>query len=99
MNLFMDNVPCLAIQSPIVRQLPSIFCPTAVLSMDADLVEMIAGESKDKVLLRKELRLTLAKLRDGAHICKMYATSRRNPSGKGREQLVKQELGVAGRKS
>ena len=99
MKLFMDNVPCLAIQSPIIRQLPSIFCPTAVSSMDSDLLEKIAGESKDKVLLRKELKLTLAKLRDGARMCKMYATLRRNPIGKNHQQLVKQELRTAGKKS
>ncbi len=44
MKLFMDNVPNLAIQIPIVREIPDMFCVDAVGSMDADLIVQIAGD-------------------------------------------------------
>ena len=73
MKLFMDNVPSLAIQAPIVREVPLILCPTAVYSMDADVVKKIAGESDDKALHREELQRQLDILNAGARICKQYA--------------------------
>jgi hypothetical protein len=73
MKLFMDNVPSLAIQAPIVREVPSMFCPTAVCSMDADIVMRIAGESDEKTLYREELLRQLNILHAGARICKQYA--------------------------
>ena len=69
----MDNVPSLAIQAPIVREVPSMLCPTAVYSMDADVVMKIAGESDDKTLHREELLRQLDILNAGARICKQHA--------------------------
>ena len=73
MKLFMDNVPSLAIQASIVREVPLMLCPTAVYSMDADVVMKIAGESDDKTLQREELLRQLDILNSGARICKQYA--------------------------
>jgi hypothetical protein len=73
MNLFTDNVPTLAIQAPIIRGAPNIFCPTAVFSMDTDTVNRIAGESEEKAKERESILRRLAALEKGADKCKQYA--------------------------
>jgi hypothetical protein len=73
MNLFTDNVPTLAIQGPIIREIPKIFCPTAVLSMDAEVVKQIAGETEEAILRRGKVLRRLEILEEGARICKQYA--------------------------
>jgi hypothetical protein len=73
MNLFMDNVPTLAIQAPIVRKLPTMLSPVAVSKMDVEVVQKIAGESEEKVGEREEILRKLEKLETGALICKEYA--------------------------
>ena len=73
MKLFMDNVPTLAIQAPIVRKLDEIMCPTSVFRMDAEIITSIAGESEEKVHEREEVISKLAVLEAGARICKQYA--------------------------
>jgi len=73
MNLFMDNVPTLAIQAPIVRKLPTMLSPVAVSKMDVEIVQKIAGESEEKVREREETLRRLGKLEAGARICKEYA--------------------------
>jgi len=78
MNLFTDNVPTLAVQAPIIRGAPSIFCPTAVFSMDTETVHQIAGESEEKVMEREAIQGRLATLEKGALICKQYAKPARH---------------------
>ncbi|KAE9380155.1 hypothetical protein N431DRAFT_498044 [Stipitochalara longipes BDJ] len=73
MNLFTDNVPTLAVQAPIIRGVPNIFCPTAVFSMDTEIVNRIAGESEEKIMERESILRRLATLEKGAQICKQYA--------------------------
>jgi len=73
MNLFTDNVPTLAIQAPIIREVPKILCPTAVMSMDADMVKHIAGETEEKILERSAILRRLSILEKGARICRQYA--------------------------
>ena len=73
MNLFTDNVPTLAIQAPIIREVPKIFCPTAVFSMDPDMIKRIAAETEEKVSERNTVLRRLAILENGALICKRYA--------------------------
>ena len=73
MNLFMDNVPTLAIQAPIVRKLPTMLSPVAVSKMDVEVIKKIAGESEEKVRKREETLRKLEKLETGARICKEYA--------------------------
>ena len=73
MNLFTDNVPTLTIQGPIIREVPKIFCPTAVYSMDTVIVGRIAGETDEKVMERDSVLRRLATLEKGALICKQYA--------------------------
>jgi hypothetical protein len=80
MSLFMDNVPTLAVQAPIVRKLPTMLSPVAVSKMDVEVIKKIAGESEGKVLEREETLRTLEQLQDGARICKEYAL--RRSSGK-----------------
>ncbi|KAK0107867.1 hypothetical protein ONS96_003656 [Cadophora gregata f. sp. sojae] len=72
-NLFTDNVPTLAIQSPIIREVPRIFCPTAVYKMGAEVVSSIAGESEEKKVEREAILRRLDTLEKGARICKQYA--------------------------
>lgn len=73
LNLFTDNVPTLAIQGPIIREVPNIFCPTAVVSMDPDVVKRIAGETEEKTHERQAILRKLRILENGALICKRYA--------------------------
>jgi hypothetical protein len=73
MNLFTDNVPTLAIQAPIIREVPKIFCPTAVFSMDADIIKRIAAETEEKVSERNTILRRLEILENGALICKLWA--------------------------
>src|SRR5436305_651688 len=73
MNLFTDNVPTLAIQAPILKNLNEILTPKAVNKMPADILSQIAGESEEKIRERAELLKKLATLEAGARICKEYA--------------------------
>lgn len=73
MNVFMDNVPTLAIQAPIVRKLPMMLSPVAVFRMGTEVIKKIAGESEDKVRKREETLRRLERLETGARICKEYA--------------------------
>lgn len=73
MKLFMDNVPTLAIQAPIVRRIPDMLSPKVVSTMDKNIIKKIAGESGEKALLREETVSRLAKLEKGAQICREYA--------------------------
>ena len=68
----MDNVPTLAIQGPIVRELPNVFNSTAVYQMSTDLIEKIAGEDEGKVRERAELSSKLETLKTGQRICRQY---------------------------
>lgn len=73
MNLFTDNVPTLVVQAQIIREVPNILCPTAVFSMDADIIKRIAGETQEKIDERERILQKLAILEDGARICKQHA--------------------------
>ncbi|OBT89992.1 hypothetical protein VE02_01614 [Pseudogymnoascus sp. 03VT05] len=73
MKLFMDNVPTLAIQAPIVRNLDEVLCPTTVFRMSPELVMKIAGESEEKMQEREEIISKLSTLEAGAQICRQYA--------------------------
>jgi hypothetical protein len=72
MNLFTDNVPTLAVQAPIIREVPNIFCPTAVYSMDTGIVNRIAGETEEKIMEREAVLRRLASLEKGALTCKKF---------------------------
>ena len=73
MNLFTDNVPTLAVQAPIIREVPKVFCPTAVYAMDAGVVNRIAGETEEKMMERDSIQRRLAALEKGASVCKEYS--------------------------
>ncbi|RDW56699.1 hypothetical protein BP6252_14020 [Coleophoma cylindrospora] len=72
-NLFTDNVPSLAIQAPIMREVPKILCPTAVSDMGDDSITRIAGETAEKSLERDATLKRLEILENGARICREYA--------------------------
>ena len=72
MKVFLDNVPSLVIQETIVNQVPRMFCPESVFSMESDLVRKIASESEAKKLQREELTRKLGTLDAGHRICKQY---------------------------
>ncbi|KAI9731616.1 MAG: hypothetical protein M1818_007746 [Claussenomyces sp. TS43310] len=73
MRLFMDNVPNLAIQAPIIREVPSMFSPKATSKMDPGLIERIAKESPETTKKREEIVKNLEILEAGARTCKEYA--------------------------
>jgi hypothetical protein len=73
LNLFTDNVPTLAVQAPLIREVPKIFCPTAVFSMDTGVINRIAGETEEKIMERDSILHRLATLEKGALICRRYA--------------------------
>ncbi|MCJ1251700.1 hypothetical protein MMC30_008935 [Trapelia coarctata] len=73
MRLFMDNVPSLAIQAPIILEVPSMLSPTAVSSMTGDIIARLAGESEEKRTCREELERRKETLENGARMCKQYA--------------------------
>jgi len=73
MKLFMDNVPSLAIQAPIVREISSMLCPADVYLMSSEIVEKVAGESEEKTAHRSQLLRKRQTLDNGARICKQYA--------------------------
>ena len=62
MKLFMDNVPNLAIQIPIVREIPDMFCVNAVRSMKADLIIQIAGDLGHSICFVRFVELEYALL-------------------------------------
>ena len=70
MKVFLDNVPTLVIQETIVNQVPRMFCPESVFTMESDLVKKIAAESEIKRLRREELTRKLGTLTAGYGICK-----------------------------
>jgi hypothetical protein len=72
LNLFTDNVPTLAIQAPLLREVPKIFCPTAVDTMDPSVVNRIAGETEETIMERDLILHRLATLEKGALICRRY---------------------------
>lgn len=73
MKLFMDNVPSLAIQAPIVRGIPSMLCPADVYSMTSEIVAKVAGESEEKTAHRAQLLHKRRTLETGSRICKQFA--------------------------
>ena len=72
MKVFLDNVPTLVIQEPIVNSVPRMFCPESVFAMESDLVKKIASESEAKILHGQELTRKLQTLEAGHRICKQY---------------------------
>jgi len=86
LNLFTDNVPTLAIQSPIIREVPKLLCPTTAFSMEADIIKRIAGETEEKVLEREAIERKLNVLDHGAQICKQHA--KRPQTCKGLETVL-----------
>lgn len=73
MDVFLDNVPTLAIQAPIVRALPSMFSPLAVSRMAPEEVKRIAEESEEIGRHREQLERQLGTLNEGLRTCKQYA--------------------------
>ena len=82
MKLYMDNVPTLAIQAPILRNMHSILNPSSINRMSADIIAEIAGETKEKTLEREEIVGLLATLENGARICRQYAMRPRSGKSK-----------------
>ncbi len=73
LSLFTDNVPTLAVQAPLIREVPNIFCPTAVFSMNTEIINRIASETEERTKERDLIIHRLATLEEGARICRQYA--------------------------
>ena len=72
MKTFVDNIPIQVIQAQILADLPSVFEPKHVLSMDKKVLAKIAGESPKKQKLREELEFKLDTLKKGFETCNQY---------------------------
>lgn len=56
MKNFVDNVCRQVIERHLLRDLPAIFCPETVASMDDETLEAIAAESQSNKDRRRQLR-------------------------------------------
>jgi hypothetical protein len=75
-----DNISVLAIESCLIKPLPSIFSPDAVCDLDEDLVQRIAGENAESVMERIRLKERLEVLETGIGALSRLATYSRGPS-------------------
>jgi hypothetical protein len=62
------------IEAKLVSQLSNMFSPTMVISMTANLVNEIAGESEENRAEREQLTKQLETLMKGSETCKRFIT-------------------------
>ncbi|KAI9832289.1 MAG: hypothetical protein M1819_004467 [Sarea resinae] len=74
MKVFIDNVPIQVLESEFINGLSSVFDPTGVLNMDAELVAKVAGESEERQNQREDLQKKLEILHQSDATCKAYAS-------------------------
>ncbi len=67
----MDNVPTLVIWATMVNDLPQIFSPDVVMTMDQDTIARIAQEPEHIVVQREELQTRLEMLEKGQEECEL----------------------------
>ena len=69
---FIDDVAVEIVEVKLVSKLYDIFSPITVISMSADLVTAIAGESEENRAKREQLTKQLDVLTKGSEICKRF---------------------------
>jgi hypothetical protein len=76
MKRFIDDIAVEVIEVVLVSALADILSPVEVYKMQPDLVAVIAGESAQNQVYRKQLTSQLEILGKGAEMCKHFATVR-----------------------
>ncbi|KAK2759881.1 hypothetical protein FQN54_002615 [Arachnomyces sp. PD_36] len=74
MKTFVDNVCRQVIERHLLRDLPAIFCPESVASMDDETLKLIATESKGNMEKRKQLRELHSSLEQGLRSLRRQAS-------------------------
>lgn len=72
MKRFIDDIAIEVIEAKLISPLHDIFSPTTVISMSADLVTSIAGESEENRAQREQLNKQLEVLMKGSETCKRF---------------------------
>lgn len=68
MTVFISNITSLAIESCLLKNLHTIFCPSVVVEMSDEKLHSIAAESEELRSKRAELRARLQVLEEGKGI-------------------------------
>ncbi|KAH6623710.1 P-loop containing nucleoside triphosphate hydrolase protein [Chaetomium tenue] len=69
---FVDNIISLAIESCLIRDLPTIFTPTKVDGMDTERLQYLASETEDLQRQRQDLQQEVTILREGLRKCQRH---------------------------
>ncbi|KAH7324040.1 interferon-induced GTP-binding protein Mx [Rhexocercosporidium sp. MPI-PUGE-AT-0058] len=69
---FVDDIAIEVVEAKLISQLHDMFSPTTVISMPADLVTSIAGESEENRAQREQLNKQLEVLMKGIETCKRF---------------------------
>jgi hypothetical protein len=72
LQTFTDNVTNLAVESCLVQDLPNIFTPRQVSTMDISMLEKLAAESQDVRSSRSRLEEDIRLLKEGLERCRPY---------------------------
>ncbi|KAI1468997.1 dynamin family protein [Daldinia caldariorum] len=73
---FTDSIATEVIEQKLLAALENILSPVAVFSMSPDLVERIAGESRESRVMREELNKKIDVLQKGSDTCKRFIDSK-----------------------
>ncbi|KAI0843843.1 dynamin family protein [Daldinia vernicosa] len=73
---FIDSIATEVIEQKLLGALSNILSPVAVFSMSPDLVERIAGESRESRVMREELTKKINVLQEGSDTCKRFVDSK-----------------------
>lgn len=76
MKRFVDSVAIEVIEQTLLAALSGILSPVAVVSMSPELIESIAGESKESRARRDELAKKIDALQKGLETCKSFVNSK-----------------------
>jgi hypothetical protein len=83
MNQFIDNMAFYAVKAKVSFHLEKTFVPANVMSMPADAIKSLAGESEEAQAYREQVNKQLSTLFSGLDTCKRFAkrTVTQQPSG------------------
>ena len=72
MKRFVDDIAIEVVEDKLISSLHDMLSPTTVISMPADLVTSIAGESEENRAEREQLKKQLEVLMKGIETCKRF---------------------------
>ncbi|KAI1654941.1 dynamin family protein [Daldinia decipiens] len=76
MKRFVDSIATEVIEEKLLAALSNILSPVAVFNMSPELVERIAGESRESRVMRDELTKKIDVLQKGSDTCKRFVDSK-----------------------